>query len=97
MTRFVVLLKFTEKGIMNVKDSVARAAAFRDKAAKVGATVEAQYWTQGPYDGLLILQAPDEATAGAVVLELGKGDAVQTCSLRAFDAEEFAGVVEKVS
>lgn len=97
MTRYVCLMNFTEKGIASLTSSVARAAAFREAAARVGGTVESQYWTIGAYDGVFVLNAPDEATAAALSLELGSGGHVRTCLLRAFDSEEFAGIVAKVS
>ncbi|MCH7591502.1 MAG: GYD domain-containing protein [Planctomycetes bacterium] len=97
MTRYVVLLNFTEKGIGGIKDSVQRSAAFRASAEKAGATVESLFWTLGSHDGVIVLSAPDDATAAAVVLELGRGNAVRTTMLRAFDAEEFSGVVAKIS
>ncbi len=96
MSRYVVLLRFTEKGVAKSEDSVARAEAFQKVAAQVNARIEGQYWTTGPYDGALIIDAPDETTATALVLRLGKDANVSTCMLRAFDAEEFASVLKKI-
>jgi len=96
MSRYVVLLRFTEKGVAKSEDSVARAEAFQKVAAQVNARIEGQYWTTGPYDGVLIIDAPDETTAAALVLRLGKDANVSTCMLRAFDAEEFASVLKKI-
>ncbi len=97
MVRYVVLLNFTEKGMAAVKESPNRAESFRAAAAKAGASVEALFWTIGQYDGMIMLNAPDEATAAAVVLELGKGNSVRSCMLRAFDAEEFRNVLGKMA
>lgn len=96
MIRYAVLLNFTEKGIAEVKDSISRADRFRAAAAKMGASIEQTFWTLGQYDGLMILSAPDEATAAALVLELGKSSSVRSTMLRAFDAEEFRSVVGKL-
>jgi uncharacterized protein with GYD domain len=96
MTRHVVLLKFTEKGITHISDSPDRAADFRKKVEKAGGKVEAQYWTLGQYDGALVFTAPDETTAAALVLGLGKADSVSTCMLRALDAQEFKAVLAKL-
>ena len=63
MARFAMLLKFSDKGIANAKDSPSRAAAFRAEASKAGVTVEGQYWLLGEHDGLIVLNAPDEQTA----------------------------------
>ena len=96
MTRYVVLLKFTEKGVTHIKDSPDRAAAFTAKVEKAGGKVEGQYWTLGSYDGVVVFTAPDEATAAGLVLGLAKADAVSTCMLRAFDKSEFGDVLVKV-
>ena len=97
MVRYLILMNFTEQGLAKIKDSPARAAAFKAAAAKVGATAESIYWTLGQYDLAGVLLAPDEATAAALVLNLGRLGNVRTTMLRAFDAEEFAGIVNKVS
>jgi len=96
MTRYVVLLSFTEKGLYAVGDSVARSVEFRAAAKSAGAEVEALYWTLGSYDGVLVLRAPDELTAAALTLALGRSGNVRTCMLRALDAKEFEAVVSKV-
>ncbi len=97
MSRYIVLVNFTEKGAASVKESPARAEAFRAAAGRLGATVESVFWTLGPHDGVIVLSAPDEATAAAVGLQLSKAGNVRTCMLRAFDETEFKGVVAKVS
>src|SRR5229473_2492554 len=61
--RYVTLLRFTEQGIKQLNKSLDRAESFRAAAAKAGVNVEAQYWTTGPYDGVLILSANDETNA----------------------------------
>ncbi len=93
MNRYVVLVSFTEKGAAAVKDSVARAAEFAAEADQVGAKVEASYWTLGSYDGVIVLNAPDEVTAAALVLRLARGGNVRTSMLRALDPGEFEKVV----
>lgn len=95
MNRYVTLIKFTEKGVANVSDSAARAERFNAAAAKAGAQVEAQYWTLGPYDGVLIFTAPDEETAAGLILGVAREGAVSTCMLRAFDSKEFMNVLAK--
>jgi uncharacterized protein with GYD domain len=44
---------------------------------------------------MFVLSAPDESTAAALVLELGKGHNVKTSMMRAFDAAEFKGIVAR--
>ncbi len=96
MCRYVVLLKFTEQGIAQVSDTLDRTEAFRSEAEQAGATVEGQYWTTGPYDGVIILTAPDEPTAVGLILRLGKDSNVTTCMLRTFGSGELQNVLGKM-
>jgi uncharacterized protein with GYD domain len=96
MPRFVMLLKYTDKGIAGIADSPKRADAFRALAAKHGAKVETQFWTMGEYDGVVILNAPDGASMAALALGLGKLDFVRSTTLRAFDESEFKIVLDKI-
>ncbi len=96
MQRYIILLTFTDTGIREVDDSPARANRFRAAAEKAGAKVEAVFWTLGEFDGVLLLQAPDEETAVALVLSLHKADNVHTRMLRAFEGDEFTRILQKL-
>mgnify|MGYP000225817200 CR=1 FL=1 len=63
----------------------------------MGATIESAYWTLGVYDGAFVISAPDDATAAALTLKLGRDGNVRTTMLRAFDADEFGEVLGKVT
>ena len=95
MARYVSLLRFTPQGVRNLRQSPARAAAFRKAAASAGVKVEAQLWTTGAYDGILSLNAPDEAKALNAIARLARLGNVSTQTLQAFDAKEFATIVGK--
>jgi uncharacterized protein with GYD domain len=97
MPRYVMLLKYTDKGIANVKESPKRADAFRDLAAKVQAKIESQLWTTGEYDGLVVVTVPDDAAMAALALGLSRLDYVRSTTLRAFDEAEFQGVLSRVT
>jgi uncharacterized protein with GYD domain len=93
MPRYVTLLRFTEKGAKALGQSAPRARAFRQAAAKAGVQIEAQLWTTGSYDGILILSADDERKVLGAVAKLAASGNVRTETLRAFDAAEFAKIV----
>jgi uncharacterized protein with GYD domain len=95
MARYVSLLKFTSQGIRSLKGSSARAAAFCKAAEKAGVKVEAQLWTAGEYDGILILSADDETKVLATIAKLAALGNVQTQTLQAFDSTQFAAIVGK--
>jgi uncharacterized protein with GYD domain len=96
MPTYVTLANFTHQGITNVKDTTKRADAFKTAAKKADCTVKELYWTQGQYDAIIILDAPDDASATAVLMSLGKLGNVSTQTLRAFTAAELAPILDKV-
>ena len=97
MHTFVALLNFTDQGILNLKDSPHRADMFLEVAEKAGAHVKDVYWTLGQHDGVLIIEAPDDETAAAVLLALASSGNVRMHTLRAFDWAEFQTVLDHIS
>ena len=51
------------------------------------------YWTLGAFDGVLILEAPDDARATAALLHLGSLGNLRTQTARAFDAAEMQEIL----
>jgi uncharacterized protein with GYD domain len=84
MATYVVLTKFTDQGIRNAKDSPKRAEAFKQMA------------TQGRYDIVTIVEAPDEISATALNLSISALSNVRTESLRAFSPAEMMTIVDKM-
>lgn len=96
MAHYVMLLKFTDQGIRNVKDSTKRAAAAADMAGKMGVKVTSTYWTMGRYDLVLLADASDDETVAAVSIKLGSLGNVSIETSRAFTASEMDGILKKV-
>lgn len=82
--------------IRNAKDSPKRADAFKQMAKTFGVTVKDIFWTQGRYDIVTIVEAPDESAAMSLNLSLGALGNVRTESLQAFSAADMATVVGKM-
>ena len=93
MPKYISLLNFTEQGAKGIKKSTVRAAEFTAAAAKAGVKVEAQYWTVGAFDGVLILDAPDEQRALRALADLVALGNVRTHTMSALTAEQFEAVV----
>jgi uncharacterized protein with GYD domain len=96
MATFISTIKFTQQGIKGIDDSTKRAAALKAAAKKLGVKVTNIFWTLGEYDGLLILEAPDDKTAMTVLLHLAALGNVHTTTVRAFTAAEMDKIVAKV-
>jgi uncharacterized protein with GYD domain len=93
---YISLLQFTEQGIRNVKDTTKRAAAATAEAKKMGMKVRDAFWTLGPYDLVLLLEAPDDQSVTAFSLKLGALGNVKTQTMRAFGSEEMEGILAKI-
>ncbi len=97
MATFVSTFRFTEQGVKAVGDTTRRAASFKAAAKKLGVKVGEVYWTLGAYDGLVILDAPDDETATALMLQLASLGNVHTSTTRAFTAAEMDKVLAKMA
>jgi len=97
MATYIALLHYTDQGIRNVKDTVKRAAAAKDVAAKMGVKLTELFWTLGQYDLALIAEAPDEETMTALMLKLAALGNVKSQTLRAFRSQEMETLLQKAS
>jgi uncharacterized protein with GYD domain len=97
MATFVSTLKFTQKGIEAVAETAKRAAAYKAMVEKIGIKISQIYWTLGPFDGLIIFEAPDDETATAAMLQLSSKGMASTSTARAFDAGEIEKIIGKMA
>jgi uncharacterized protein with GYD domain len=92
MARYISLLRFTEQGARNIKDSPGRALAFKQSAEKLGVTVEAQRWTVGKYDGVVVLSGEEKAILRCLTQLAALGN-VRTETMRALGDDELKAIV----
>jgi uncharacterized protein with GYD domain len=96
MATYISLAKWTDQGVRNARDTVQRAAAFRSDLERRGVKLLGIYWTQGRYDTVSIIEAPDAQTAMAAVLAIGSLGNVRTETLPAFSEREMTSILDKV-
>ncbi len=89
---YIILARFTDQGIRNVKDTTRRADAAKSEAEKIGGKFTI-YWTFGKYDGIGILEAPNDEAAMEFGLRVGSLGSIRTTTLKAFTEEEITRVV----
>ncbi len=89
MPRYVVLYRFTDQGLKNIKGTVKRAKEVRAENEKRGFKVIGTYWTQGRYDIVSILDAPSEEAMSAGLFNIAETGNVHSETLRAFDESEM--------
>ena len=96
MPTYVVLMNWTDQGVRTVKDTVQRREQADALAERHATRIEQVYWTVGPYDIVAILDAPDDESVTAVMLELSSGGNLRTTTLRAYDREEMSGILQRL-
>jgi uncharacterized protein with GYD domain len=96
MPTYIALVNWTNQGIGNVKETLARADASAELAQKHGCTLSQLYWTVGPYDLVSILEAPDDESATAYLLDVGSRGDVRTTTLRAYDRKQVSGIIQRL-
>jgi uncharacterized protein with GYD domain len=97
MPTYISLLSWTEDGIKNYKDTLDRSQTAADAASALGGTLREVYWTIGPYDVVAIADFPDDESATAFLLQTGARGTVRSTTMRAFNRDEMARVVERAS
>ena len=95
MPTYVSLLNWTDQGIRNVKETLQRADSASELTQKHGGSLQV-YWTVGPYDLVCLIEAPDDESATAFLLEVSSAGNIRTTTLRAYDREEMSGILERL-
>ena len=93
MPTYITLLRLTQQGIQNIKESPSRIDAARKAFEAAGARLNDVYAVTGQYDFVAIIEAPDDETAGRAGLALGARGNVRSETMRAFSVDEFRRIV----
>jgi uncharacterized protein with GYD domain len=97
MAKYILLMRYTDQGIHNVKETTKRAAAFAtDVSGKYGVKLSEVLWTLGQYDLVLVAEAPNDEAMAACALSLAMRGNVKIQTLRAFRASEVDAITAKL-
>lgn len=96
MPGYVMLMKYTQKGIADLKGSPERINQAKAGVEKLGGRVVGVWVTMGQYDLVAIADLPNDQAASIFALSIGSLGNVTTETMRALSEEEFAEVVSKL-
>lgn len=97
MPTYVSLLRYTDQGITNVKESPKRFDAFKDALKQANGALKSVYLTMGRYDLVVAYELPDDESAARLALRLGSLGNVRTETLRAFTEDEYRKIIAGVA
>jgi uncharacterized protein with GYD domain len=92
MPTYIGLLRYTSEGVKSVKSRWAHGNPndrARDAAKAMGCQLKGAYVTMGQYDGVAIIEAPDDETMARLAIATGMQGTFSTETLRAFTEGEF--------
>ncbi len=96
MPTYITLANWTEQGIRNVKESPQRLNAAKKAVEAAGGKWVNFYMTMGRYDMVVIIEAPGDEVASAVLLAIGSGGSIRTETMKAYPEAEYRNIVAKI-
>jgi uncharacterized protein with GYD domain len=97
MSTYIVLYNMTDQGAKNIETLPERVRQARSAAERYGIKVQGWYLTEGPYDVVTIVDAPDEMTLAAGVLAIARNGNFKSQTMRAFSESEMDQIVQKLT
>jgi uncharacterized protein with GYD domain len=96
MTTYVMLAKWTDQGMRNVKDSAKRLDKAKKALKDMDGDFKLFFMTMGDYDIVAIYEAPDDAVAARFNLQLGMLGNVRTRTLKAFPEAAYREIISSL-
>ena len=96
MPVYVSLINLTDQGAKSIKDDPARVRAASRIAEREGCKMLAEWSTKGPYDAIMITEAPDDETINRFLLGAARQGNIRTVTLRAFTPDEIGNILARL-
>jgi uncharacterized protein with GYD domain len=94
MATYITLVHLTDQGVRTIKDLSRRQQNVDQIFRSMGAELREIYLVMGPYDYVVISDAPSDEVVAKVALAIGAQGNVRTQTLRAFTRAETLKLVE---
>ena len=94
MATYLMLLKWTDQGIRNVKESPKRLDAAKKLAKDLGGELKTVFMTQGSFDLAVVAEMPNDEKLASLVLKFGSLGNVRTTTLRAYSEDEYRRIID---
>jgi len=93
MPTYITLVRYTQQGIQNIKDSPARLDAAKQAFRAMGAELKQWYLVMGQYDAVVVSEAPNDETVTKLALAISSRGSVRTETLRAYTEDEYRKII----
>jgi uncharacterized protein with GYD domain len=96
MPEYIMLFRYTTKGVQAIKDAPTRINNVRKLFEQNNAKVKSFYAVLGQYDTVCIAEAPDDETIAKISLQISSLGNVQGETLRAFTEDQMVKIVNQI-
>jgi uncharacterized protein with GYD domain len=96
MPAYIILMKYTDQGIKDIKNAPARIEEGFKAWEAMGGKVLGYYLLMGEYDAVAIGEGPSDEVAMAFALGIGAQGNVKTTTLKGFTKEEAKEIIKKI-
>src|SRR5579884_3702338 len=96
MAMYIILGKFTDQGVKDIRSMRQRVQENMSSGERLGLKPRGWYLTMGHYDFAVLVEGPDDETMAAQILGVASRGASRTETLRAFTLDEVDAIIEKM-
>lgn len=96
MTTYVMLGRWTDQGIRNVRESPKRLDGAKEMLKGMGGEIKTFYLVMGGHDLIVVYEAPDDAVAARFTMMLGMLGNVRTETLKAFPEHAYREIINSL-
>ena len=93
MNTYIALLKWTESGIKNVRESPKRLEDARQAFEAAGGRIGQFYMVFGDYDAVAVIEAPDDETYARIMLQVAGRGAIKPTTLKALSESQYRSII----
>jgi uncharacterized protein with GYD domain len=96
MPTYITLMKWTDQGIGNIKESPQRLDAARKGIEAAGGKMTEFYLTMGRYDMVAIAEFPSDEVATGFLLTLARGGNLRSETMKAYPEDQYRNIIAKL-
>lgn len=97
MPLFISLMRMTQKGLSDLKNSPERGRISKERVECLGGRSLGLFATMGDYDFVQIFEMPSESLMMEYLLTARRDGHVEPLILRAFDTTEWSGIIDRIT
>lgn len=93
MATYITLLRWTQKGIENVRESPNRLESAKKVFRELGGEIKSFHLVMGRYDAVIVSEAPSADVVAKALLSICSKGTAQTETLCGFPEDEFRKII----